>query len=174
MPLTHRPPKISADSDVLTTGQAAAALRLRSVNTVKRWVREGTLDGFRRGSRILILRGSVVRLHNDGRSERGVAIRTLARTRVEDGKNSDVLSELLELPESATRTGRATVLASTVAEMKRRVGPVFRQHGVSKAFLFGSAARGYVHKRSDIDIAVEAWRWRPRWAERSTWSTWLP
>ena len=50
------------DNDVMTTGEAAAALGVRSVFTVKRWAREGLLDGFRRGGRILITRASVERL----------------------------------------------------------------------------------------------------------------
>ena len=47
---------------VLTTGQAAAMLGVRSVFTIKRWAREGILDGFRRGGRILVTRESVERL----------------------------------------------------------------------------------------------------------------
>lgn len=46
----------------MTTGEAAAVLGVRSVFTVKRWAREGLLDGFRRGGRILITRESVDRL----------------------------------------------------------------------------------------------------------------
>ena len=52
------------EAAVMTTGEAAAALGVRSVFTVKRWAREGILDGFRRGSRILITRESVERLLN--------------------------------------------------------------------------------------------------------------
>lgn len=47
---------------VVTTGEAAAALGVRSVNTIKRWVREGLLQGFRRGGRILVSRASVDRM----------------------------------------------------------------------------------------------------------------
>jgi len=47
---------------VMTTGAAAAALGVRSVNTVKRWVGEGLLEGFRRGGRILVSRRSVERM----------------------------------------------------------------------------------------------------------------
>ena len=36
-----------------------------------------------------------------------------------------------------------------------RVCPTLRGHGISRAFLFGSVARGDVRRRSDIDIAVE-------------------
>ncbi len=69
--------------------------------------------------------------------------------------DSDVLSELRGLPKGAGRTERAVVLARAVAEIKSRVRPVLRRHGIIRAFLFGSTPRGDVHRRSDIDIAVE-------------------
>jgi excisionase family DNA binding protein len=47
---------------VVTTGEAARALGVRSVNTVKRWAAEGLLQGFRRGGRILISLESVEKL----------------------------------------------------------------------------------------------------------------
>jgi len=156
LPPTQRRPEHAAEPEVLTTGQVAAALGLRSVNTVKRWVREGNLNGFRRGARILVLKESVARLQNDdGRSQRGGAVRSLTRTKVGDGKHPDVLSELRGLARSADRTERATMLARTLAEIRRRVSPALRRHGISRAFLFGSVARGDVHRRSDIDIAIE-------------------
>src|SRR5260221_2563703 len=49
-------------AEVMTTGEAAALLGVRSVFTIKRWAREGILDGFRRGCRILVTRDSVERL----------------------------------------------------------------------------------------------------------------
>lgn len=52
------------DGGVMTTGEAATILGIRSVNTVKRWAREGTLEGFRRGGRILVSRSSVERLRD--------------------------------------------------------------------------------------------------------------
>lgn len=48
--------------DVLTTGEAAKMLGVRSLFTVKRWAREGLLEGFQRGGRILVTRRSVERL----------------------------------------------------------------------------------------------------------------
>jgi excisionase family DNA binding protein len=47
---------------LMTTGEAARELGVRSVFTIKRWAREGILEGFRRGGRILITRESVERL----------------------------------------------------------------------------------------------------------------
>ena len=44
---------------VMTTGEAARFLGVRSVFTIKRWAREGILDGYQRGGRILISRESV-------------------------------------------------------------------------------------------------------------------
>ena len=47
---------------VITTGEAARMLGVRSINTVKRWAREGFLEGFRRGGRMVISRKSVERM----------------------------------------------------------------------------------------------------------------
>jgi excisionase family DNA binding protein len=52
-----------ADEDtLLTTGDAASMLGVRSVNTIKRWARQGLLEGYRRGGRVLVSRRSVDRL----------------------------------------------------------------------------------------------------------------
>src|SRR5438132_12370867 len=50
---------------VMTTSQAAAMLGVRSINTVKRWAREGELEGFRRGGRILVSCASVERMRHN-------------------------------------------------------------------------------------------------------------
>lgn len=47
---------------VMTTGEAARTLGVRSVNTVKRWVQERQLEGFRLGGRVLVSRRSVERM----------------------------------------------------------------------------------------------------------------
>ena len=47
---------------VITTGEAAAMLGVHSINTIKRWAREGQLEGFQRGGRVLVSRRSVLQL----------------------------------------------------------------------------------------------------------------
>jgi excisionase family DNA binding protein len=59
-----------ASANLMTTGEAARILGVRSVNTVKRWAADGILDGFRRGGRILVTRASVEALLNDARLAR--------------------------------------------------------------------------------------------------------
>jgi uncharacterized protein len=46
----------------------------------------------------------------------------------------------------------------TIEEIKRRVAPVFQQHGVRYAAVFGSAARGEDRAESDVDILVRLGR----------------
>jgi excisionase family DNA binding protein len=50
------------DGDLLTTSEAARALGVRSINTVKRWAREGLLDGRHIGGRVKVTRESVDKL----------------------------------------------------------------------------------------------------------------
>ena len=50
------------EAALLTTTEAAHALGVRSANTIKRWVREGLLEGYRRGGRVLVSRASVERM----------------------------------------------------------------------------------------------------------------
>ncbi len=47
---------------VMTTGEAAKALGISSINTIKRWAGDGILEGFRRGGRIMVSRRSVERM----------------------------------------------------------------------------------------------------------------
>ena len=43
-----------------------------------------------------------------------------------------------------------------LAEIKRRLEPVFRDNGVKSAVLFGSYAKGEAASNSDIDIMVDS------------------
>jgi len=45
--------------ELVTTGEAARRLQVRSINTVKRWVAEGLLVGYRIGGRVLVTAASV-------------------------------------------------------------------------------------------------------------------
>jgi excisionase family DNA binding protein len=57
-------------SNLITTGEAAQMLGVRSVNTIKRWAGDGVLEGFRRGGRVLVTRASVEAMLNDSRLAR--------------------------------------------------------------------------------------------------------
>ena len=43
-----------------------------------------------------------------------------------------------------------------IAEIKRRLEPVFKENGVKSAILFGSYAKGEATKDSDVDILVDS------------------
>jgi excisionase family DNA binding protein len=58
------------EKGVMTTGEAAKKLGIRSVNTVKRWVNDGLLIGLRLGSRVMVTRESVDRLLESAVPER--------------------------------------------------------------------------------------------------------
>jgi predicted nucleotidyltransferase len=42
-----------------------------------------------------------------------------------------------------------------ISQIRRKILPVLRKHKVKKAGIFGSAARGEMKKKSDVDILVE-------------------
>ncbi len=46
----------------------------------------------------------------------------------------------------------------TIKEVKEKTAPVFRQHGVRYAAVFGSVARGEDRPESDVDILVRLGR----------------
>ena len=62
--------------EFLTTMEAARALGIRSVNTIKLWVKTGYLNGKKIGGRTLIPRSEIERLEND---ERVRVMRTIGR-----------------------------------------------------------------------------------------------
>ena len=44
----------------------------------------------------------------------------------------------------------------TVPELQTVLSPIFREHGVKKAILFGSYAKGAATSRSDVDLLVDS------------------
>ena len=42
-----------------------------------------------------------------------------------------------------------------IEEIKQKVVPILKRHGVTKAGIFGSLIRGEAEKKSDLDILVE-------------------
>jgi len=63
--LRQREAETAAQNDMLTTSEAAARLGVRSVNTVKRWARDGRLKGYHLGGRVLVSRQSVEQMLQD-------------------------------------------------------------------------------------------------------------
>jgi predicted nucleotidyltransferase len=47
-------------------------------------------------------------------------------------------------------------VSPSIRLIRQRAVPILRRYGVRKAAIFGSYARGEEHKRSDVDILVEA------------------
>lgn len=44
---------------------------------------------------------------------------------------------------------------ATIKHLKKNILPTLKQHGITKAGLFGSQATGKTHKKSDIDLLVK-------------------
>ena len=43
----------------------------------------------------------------------------------------------------------------TPTEIRKRITPVLKSHGIKRAALFGSAARGEMRRGSDVDLLVD-------------------
>lgn len=43
----------------------------------------------------------------------------------------------------------------TIDEIKEKITPILKKHGITKAAVFGSVARGEDREESDVDILVE-------------------
>jgi predicted site-specific integrase-resolvase len=90
---------------LLTTREAAESLGIRSVNTIKHWVRTGYLHGVQRNERLMIPIEEIERIQHDDQ------VRSLrAAARVEDEVADLGLDRLLTQEEldalSQTRPGR--------------------------------------------------------------------
>ena len=46
-------------------------------------------------------------------------------------------------------------MSPNIQEIKKTASPFFRSHGVKRAAVFGSVARGEATRESDIDLLVE-------------------
>jgi hypothetical protein len=91
--------------EFLTTMEAARALGIRSINTIKLWVKTGYLQGKRIGGRTLIPRAEIERLEQD---ERVRVLRTIGRWHEESadlGRDSGMTMEEMRLLD-AGRPGR--------------------------------------------------------------------
>lgn len=87
---------------LMTTGEAAHALGIRSINTIKRWAADGLLDGVRRGGRLMVRATSVERLENSPT----VAQQRAGETRIQDALEPlDAGNEEIP-PLKATHVGR--------------------------------------------------------------------
>jgi excisionase family DNA binding protein len=91
--------------EYLTTMETAHALGIRSVNTIKLWVKSGYLHGKRIGGRVLIPRTEIERLQGD---ERVRMMRAIGRAHEESadlGRDSGMTLEELQLLDEG-RPGR--------------------------------------------------------------------
>jgi len=96
--------------DLLTTAEAAEALGIRSINTIKRWVKIGYLQGVQRNERTMIPFSEIERIQHD---DRVGALRAVGRLQAEiadfsaEGLSDDELIGLTE-----TRPGKSPWMTS--------------------------------------------------------------
>ncbi len=88
---------------LLTTAEAATALGIRSINTVKRWVTTGYLHGVQRNGRVMIPVSEIARIREDDRVRELHAVGQLQEEIADLGR--DLTEEELQ-GLSATRPGR--------------------------------------------------------------------
>ena len=76
--LAHVGEPSPADLELVASGEAAALLGVRSINTIKKWAIDGLLDGYRRGGRIMVTRASIERMraHPTVAAERAFAAKS--------------------------------------------------------------------------------------------------
>jgi len=88
---------------LLTTAEAAAALGIRSINTVKRWVKIGYINGVQRNGRTMIPVSEVERIRDDDRVRAQRALGKL-QEEIADFGHDLTDAEMIALKE--TRPGR--------------------------------------------------------------------
>ena len=89
---------------LLTTAEAAAALGIRSINTVKRWVKIGYINGVQRNGRTMIPVSDVERIRDDDRVRAQRALSKLQEEIADFGGDGLTDEEMEGL--RATRPGR--------------------------------------------------------------------
>ncbi len=89
---------------LLTTAEAAAALGIRSINTVKRWVKIGYINGVQRNGRTMIPVSEVERIRDDDRVRAQRALSKLQEEIADFGGDGLTDEEMEGL--RATRPGR--------------------------------------------------------------------
>lgn len=88
---------------LLTTAEAATALGIRSINTMKRWVKTGYIQGVRRNERTMIPVSEIKRIYDDDRVRTQRALSLLNEEIADVGRD---LTEAEMLAMKATRPGR--------------------------------------------------------------------